>query len=107
FCQTFGATITPARCNLFRCKRREIMRVVIGAVIAAALATPAIVVAQSSNSQTTVPASGGDITFMPIQHASVQVEHAGKVIQVDPAMGDFSNAKQADLVLVTDIHGDH
>ena len=57
--------------------------------------------------QSVVPADGGNITITPIQHASVQVEYAGKVIQVDPAQGDFSKAKPADLVLVTDIHGDH
>jgi exosome complex RNA-binding protein Csl4 len=49
---------------------------------------------------TTVAATGGDITITAIQHGSVQIEHAGKVIQVDPAQGDFSTAKQADLVLV-------
>ncbi len=53
------------------------------------------------------PAAGGDITVTPIQHASVQIEHAGKVIQADPAQADFSRAKPADLVLITDIHGDH
>jgi len=66
---------------------------------------PAALWAQSST--TMIPAAGGDITITAIQHAGVQVEHAGKVIQVDPAQGDFSKAKQADLVLVTDIHGDH
>lgn len=55
----------------------------------------------------TIPAAGGNITITPIMHASVQVEHAGKVIQVDPAQADFSSAKQADLVLITDIHPDH
>ena len=64
--------------------------------------TPVIATAQS-----TVPATGGDITITPIQHATVQIEHAGKVIQVDPAQGDLSKAKPGDLVLVTDIHGDH
>lgn len=55
----------------------------------------------------TFPASGGDIIITPVQHASVQIEHAGKVIQVDPAQADFSNTKPADIVLITDIHGDH
>src|SRR5438552_14467555 len=54
-----------------------------------------------------VHADGGDIVITPIMHASVQIEHAGKVIQVDPAMGDITNAKAADLILVTDIHDDH
>lgn len=50
----------------------------------------------------------GDITITPILHASVQIEHGGKVIQVDPTgQGDYSKAKQADLILVTDIHQDH
>jgi L-ascorbate metabolism protein UlaG (beta-lactamase superfamily) len=59
------------------------------------------------SAQSVVPAAGGNITITPIQHAGVQVEYGGKVIQVDPAQGDFSKAKPGDLVLVTDIHGDH
>ena len=56
----------------------------------------------------TVPATGGDIEITPIRHASVQIEQAGKVIQVDPVgKGDYSHAKQADLILVTDIHDDN
>ncbi len=56
----------------------------------------------------TVPATGGDIEITLIRHASVQIEHAGKVIQVDPVgKGDYSNAKPADLILVTDIHDDN
>src|SRR5262245_39680838 len=55
----------------------------------------------------TVPATGGDITITAIQHATVQVEQAGKIVQIDPAQGDPSKAKPGDLVLVTDIHGDH
>jgi len=63
---------------------------------------PAIVQAQS-----VVPAAGGNITITPLQHASVQVEQGGKVLQVDPAQGDMTKAKPGDVVLVTDIHGDH
>ena len=54
------------------------------------------------------PATGGDIEITPIVHASVQVEHAGKVIHIDPwRSGDYSSAKPADLILVTDIQNDH
>src|ERR1700729_2002707 len=50
-----------------------------------------------------VPAAGGDIEITPLIHASLQIEHAGKVIQVDPwSMGDLSRAKPADLILITD-----
>jgi len=49
------------------------------------------------------PANGGDIEITPILHSSVQIEHAGKVIQVDPwSVGDLSRAKPADLILITD-----
>jgi L-ascorbate metabolism protein UlaG (beta-lactamase superfamily) len=55
-----------------------------------------------------VPASGGDILITPIIHSSVQLEHAGMVIQVDPwSRGDLSAAKPADLILVTDDLGHH
>jgi L-ascorbate metabolism protein UlaG (beta-lactamase superfamily) len=53
-------------------------------------------------------AQEGDITVTAITHASFQLEHGGKVIHVDPtSQGDYSAARQADLVLVTDIHQDH
>jgi len=71
--------------------------------LVAAVLLPAAALAQSS----TIPASGGNIVITPIQHASVQIEHAGRVIQVDPAQGELSRAKPADLVLVTDVHSDH
>ncbi|MEJ7618422.1 MAG: MBL fold metallo-hydrolase [Pyrinomonadaceae bacterium] len=57
---------------------------------------------------TTVQADGGEITITPIMHASTQLEFGGRVIHVDPwSQGDYSQAKQADLILVTDIHPDH
>jgi L-ascorbate metabolism protein UlaG (beta-lactamase superfamily) len=55
-----------------------------------------------------VPAAGGDIEITPILHASLQIEHAGTVIQVDPwSLGDLSHAKPADLILITDDVGHH
>jgi L-ascorbate metabolism protein UlaG (beta-lactamase superfamily) len=54
------------------------------------------------------PATGGDIEITPIIHSSVQIEYAGKVIQVDPwSVGDLSRAKPADLILITDDVGHH
>jgi L-ascorbate metabolism protein UlaG (beta-lactamase superfamily) len=56
----------------------------------------------------TIPATGGDIVITPLIHSSVQIEHAGKVIQVDPwSIGDLSQAKPADLILITDDVGHH
>lgn len=82
------------------------MRLVLIATFTTALAALAHAQAPATD---TIAATGGDILITPIGHASVQIEHGGKVIQVDPAamMGDFSKAKPGDLVLVTDIHGDH
>lgn len=75
-----------------------------GAVAAASLATWVGLAAQSDR----IPAKGGDIVVTPIAHASVQIEHGNTVIHVDPwSQGDYSAAKPADLILVTDIHGDH
>jgi L-ascorbate metabolism protein UlaG (beta-lactamase superfamily) len=74
----------------------------VSTLVATVVFLPAVAMAQS-----TVPANGGNITITPFQHASLQVEFGGKVIQVDPAQGDLSKAKPGDLVLVTDIHGDH
>lgn len=45
----------------------------------------------------------GEIEITPIIHSSVQLEFDRKVIHVDPwSLGDYSRAKQADLILITD-----
>lgn len=51
--------------------------------------------------------SEGVVKITPIRHASMMIEAGGKVIYVDPAQGDFDGLPQADLILITDIHGDH
>jgi arylsulfatase A-like enzyme/L-ascorbate metabolism protein UlaG (beta-lactamase superfamily) len=44
-----------------------------------------------------------DVTITTSIHSSVQLEHAGKVIQIDPwSQGDLSKLKPADLILITD-----
>ena len=56
----------------------------------------------------TIPATGGNIELTPMAHAHVQVEYGGKVIHIDPSnMANYGAAKPADIVLITDIHGDH
>jgi L-ascorbate metabolism protein UlaG (beta-lactamase superfamily) len=68
-------------------------------------ATAALLNAASAD---TIPASGGDITIVPMNHATLQLRHAGKVIDVDPvAQANFGALPAPDLILVTDIHGDH
>ncbi|HYR87189.1 MAG TPA: MBL fold metallo-hydrolase [Terriglobia bacterium] len=57
----------------------------------------------------TIQGSGGPITIQPIMHAAVQIRYANQVITVDPTGmgGDYNTLPKADIVLVTDIHGDH
>jgi L-ascorbate metabolism protein UlaG (beta-lactamase superfamily) len=75
---------------------------------AAPQATPDRQAAAPAATPAQTPVQEGDITITPLTHASFQIEHGGRVIHVDPTSpGDYSRAKQADLILVTDIHQDH
>lgn len=51
----------------------------------------------------------GDMVIHPINHATFAMSWDGKVVYVDPVGGAeaFEGLPQPDLVLVTDIHGDH
>jgi L-ascorbate metabolism protein UlaG (beta-lactamase superfamily) len=50
----------------------------------------------------------GDVEITTFIHSSIQLEHGGKVIHVDPwSLGDLSKAKPADLILITDDVGHH
>jgi L-ascorbate metabolism protein UlaG (beta-lactamase superfamily) len=56
----------------------------------------------------TIPATGGSIEVTPMGHAHVQVEFGGKVIHIDPSnVSNLAAAKPADIVIITDVHGDH
>jgi len=52
--------------------------------------------------------SAGPVKITPLNHASTLIEAAEKVIYLDPAKPvKFSGLPKADLILITDIHGDH
>jgi len=57
----------------------------------------------------TIQAKGGPITIQPITHAALQLKYANEVITVDPTPmgGDYNALPKADIILITDIHGDH
>ena len=56
----------------------------------------------------TFSTSAGPVKITPVFHASFLMEGGGKVIYVDPAKpAKFDGMPKADLVLLTDIHGDH
>lgn len=50
-----------------------------------------------------------DIAIIPIEHATAVLEWNDITIYIDPVGGApaFKGQKQADLILITDIHGDH
>jgi len=53
--------------------------------------------------------SKGDLTIQPIEHATMVLNWDGKTIYVDPTGGAaaFSGMGKPDMILLTDIHGDH
>src|SRR5215471_9204887 len=56
----------------------------------------------------TFPTSAGPVKITPLNHASTLIEAGGKVIYLDPAKPvKFAGLPKADLILITNIHGDH
>lgn len=50
----------------------------------------------------------GVLKITPVTHGSLMLEFKGKVIHVDPwSRGDYTGLPKADLILITDVHGDH
>jgi L-ascorbate metabolism protein UlaG (beta-lactamase superfamily) len=52
---------------------------------------------------------GGELTIQPITHATLVLSYQNKNIYVDPTGGAeaFKGLGAADIILITDIHGDH
>ena len=79
------------------------------------LAALAIVLAPSSASAQArltgdrIATSSGDLTIRPISHATFAMGWGGRIIYVDPVGGAeaFRDLPGPDLILITDIHGDH
>ncbi len=59
--------------------------------------------------QDTLKTDKGEITITPIEHATFVMKWDGKTIFVDPTKGGdaFKDQGKPDLILITDIHGDH
>jgi L-ascorbate metabolism protein UlaG (beta-lactamase superfamily) len=54
------------------------------------------------------PTSGEPVKITPLYHASTLIEAGGKTIYLDPAKpAKLDGLPKADLILITDIHGDH
>lgn len=65
------------------------------------------VVAQPTHDQ--LDSANGPIHIRPVQHGTLVLEWDGKSIYVDPVGGvdAFEELSPPDLILITDIHGDH
>ena len=77
-------------------------------LILGSILTIAVASAQRPQADT-FETKSGDITVQPILHGTLALYHQGKVIYVDPYGGEkaFEGIPDPDLVLITDIHGDH
>jgi L-ascorbate metabolism protein UlaG (beta-lactamase superfamily) len=66
-------------------------------------------IAQLSNSPDTYETEKGKLLIHPVNHGTVAFTFDGKTIFVDPYGGaeKFSDFNSPDLILITDIHGDH
>jgi L-ascorbate metabolism protein UlaG (beta-lactamase superfamily) len=64
--------------------------------------------AQAARPVQTFQTSAGAVKITPLVHASLVIEAGGKTIYLDPAKpANFTSLAPADLILITDIHGDH
>ncbi len=56
----------------------------------------------------TFETSLGEMKITPVRHGSVMLEVGGQVWHIDPwSQADYSSLPKADVILITDIHGDH
>src|SRR3954463_15022152 len=57
----------------------------------------------------TIATSAGNVIVQPIFHAALVLQWNGKSIYIDPYNGAdaYKSLQKPDLVLITDIHGDH
>jgi L-ascorbate metabolism protein UlaG (beta-lactamase superfamily) len=76
-------------------------------IVVLALALPAF--CQSPRPVQELATNAGTVRITPIQHASLVIEGGGQVLYIDPALpgANYDGLPQADLIFITDIHGDH
>src|SRR5215469_17494452 len=91
------------------------MKSVLALLFTAALATCALLIAApapadaaAADQTQTFSTSAGPVKITPIYHATAKITAGNDVIVIDPAPpAKIDGAGPADLILITDIHGDH
>ena len=77
--------------------------IVPGCIMGCVLAASAFAARNVEDFKTT----SGALKITTVMHAGLVIEAGGQVVIVDPAQGSWDGIPQADLILITDIHGDH
>ena len=82
---------------------------VLGAVILLLLLGPLTCSADGAPTPDTIATEDGALKIFPIKHATLALQWKERTIYVDPVGGTkaFQGLPKPDLILVTDIHGDH
>src|SRR6202790_1886854 len=84
------------------------MKSILAVIACAALALFAVSAQAQERPVQTFKSSAGPIKITPVYHASLEIEAGGRVIVfAPPKPAVFTGLPQADLILITDIHGDH
>lgn len=77
-------------------------------VISMMLVFAAVAMAAPSRPVETFATKEGPMKITAIRHASMMIEAGGQVVHIDPwSQGNYEGLPQADVILITDIHGDH
>lgn len=90
----------------------SLFRIVMGMIVLTVFATVHQLndaAAQSSPEHQVIETDQGNLDIYPINHATFVMKWDGKTIFVDPVGGKdpFQKFDTPDLILITDIHGDH
>ncbi|WP_349530456.1 MBL fold metallo-hydrolase [Reichenbachiella sp. MALMAid0571] len=85
------------------------MKNLIKAIALMAFLMLSVVVPEVQAQQDKIPANDGEVTIIPINHATLALKWKNEVIYFDPSgdMGLFDKVEKPTAILITDIHGDH
>lgn len=76
-------------------------------LIVALMAGAVVLFAQGGKTTETFQTKAGVVRITPIQHASTLIQAGEQTLYLDPSQGSYEGLPKADLILITDIHGDH